>query len=113
MRYELGVLRDYVTELRIAQSIVNTKPELDIDDMDLLAECLNRGEILVMSIIGSLVETGSAGYSQEVREDVLAPEDLAEKLKQGLMEYQFEVVMPDDVPEEEKYSSEDEPVKKS
>ena len=141
MRFEEGVLQDYVTELRQAQMTLNTKPEITPEDFDMVIECLNRCEILVMSLLGSQSQTEGLRMVQVGEEfdfDTASAEEVAAKLSQvfgvkahvilpedlgmgdgnggssgdddGFLEYYGEK---DEVPEEEKYSSEDAPKVKS
>ena len=140
MRFEEGVLQDYVTELRQAQMTLNTKPEITPEDFDMVIECLNRCEILVLSLLGSQSQTEGLRMVQvgeEFNFDTANPQEIAAKLSQvfgvkahvilpedlgldgsngggsgddGFLEYYGEK---DEVPEEEKYSSEDAPKVKS
>ena len=140
MRFEEGVLQDYVTELRQAQMTLNTKPEITPEDFDMVIECLNRCEILVLSLLGSQSQTEGLRMVQVGEEfdfDTASAEEVADKLSQmfgvkahvilpedlglggngggsgdddGFLEYYGEK---DEVPEEEKYSSEDAPKVKS
>ena len=139
MRFEEGVLQDYVTELRQAQMTLNTKPEITPEDFDMVIECLNRCEILVMSLLGSQSQTEGLRMVQVGEEfdfDTASPQEVADKLSKmfgvkahvilpedlglgdgdggsgddGFLEYYGEK---DEVPEEEKYSSDDAPKVKS
>ena len=141
MRFEEGVLQDYITELRQAQLTSNTKPEITPEDFDMVIECLNRCEILVLSLLGSQSQTEGLRMVQVGEEfdfDTASAEEVAAKLSQvfgmkahvilpedlglgdsngggsgdddGFLEYYGEK---DEVPEEEKYSSEDAPKVKS
>jgi len=140
MRFEEGVLQDYVTELRQAQMTLNTKPEITPEDFGMVIECLNRCEILVLSLLGSQSQTEGLRMVQVGEEfdfDTASAEEVAAKLSQvfgmkahvilpedlglggdgsgsgdddGFLEYYGEK---DEVPEEEKYSSEDAPKVKS
>lgn len=141
MRFEEGVLQDYITELRQAQMTLNTKPEITPADFDMVIECLNRCEILVMSLLGSQSQTEGLRMVQVGEEfdfDTASAEEVAAKLSQ-VFGVKAHVILPDDlglgdgdggsggdddgflehygekaeVPEEEKYSSEDEPKVKS
>ena len=135
MRFEEGVLQDYITELRQAQLTLNTKPEITPADFDMVIECLNRCEILVLSLLGSQSQTEGLRMVQVGEEfdfDTASPQEVADKLSQ-VFGMKAHVIMPDDldfdgdgddgflehygekaeVPEEEKYSSEDEPKVKS
>lgn len=135
MRFEEGVLQDYITELRQAQLTLNTKPEITPEDFDMVIECLNRCEILVLSLLGSQSQTEGLRMVQVGEEfdfDTASPQEVADKLSK-MFGVKAHVIMPDDldfdgddddgfleyygekveVPEEEKYSSEDEPKVKS
>lgn len=127
MRYEENVLRDYISELRTVQLNINTKPELDADDMDAVAECLNRCEILVMSLLGSQAELKSGQVDFDVGEDLvfdtLSPEEIALRIQQAFGANSFQVILPDDdgfdeyvgegESEDDKFSSDDQPKVKS
>ena len=142
MRFEEGVLQDYVTELRQAQMTLNTKPEITPEDFDMVIECLNRCEILVLSLLGSQSQTEGlrmVQVGQEFDFDTASAEEVAAKLSQ-VFGMKAHVILPEDlglgggsggwdgddddgflehygekveVPEEEKYSSEDAPKVKS
>ena len=135
MRFEEGVLQDYITELRQAQLTLNTKPEITPEDFDMVIECLNRCEILVLSLLGSQSQTEGLRMVQVGEEfdfDTASPQEVADKLSK-IFGVKAHVIMPDDldfdgdgdggflehygekdeVPEEEKYSSEDAPKVKS
>lgn len=133
MRFEEGVLQDYVTELRQAQLTLNTKPEITSEDFDMVIECLNRCEILVLSLLGSQSQTEGLRMVQVGEEfdfDTASPQEVAAKLSQ-VFGMKAHVILPEDlggddddgflehygekaeVPEEEKYSSEDAPKVKS
>ena len=141
MRFEEGVLQDYVTELRQAQMTLNTKPEITPEDFDMVIECLNRCEILVLSLLGSQSQTEGlrmVQVGQEFDFDTASAEEVAAKLTQ-MFGVKAHVILPEDlglggdgssggsdddgflehygekaeIPEEEKYSSEDAPKVKS
>lgn len=143
MRFEEGVLQDYVTELRQAQLTLNTKPEITSEDFDMVIECLNRCEILVLSLLGSQSQTEGLRMVQVGEEfdfDTASAQEVAAKLSQ-VFGMKAHVILPEDlgmggdgsggwggddddgflehygekaeVPEEEKYSSEDVPKVKS
>lgn len=140
MRFEEGVLQDYVTELRQAQLTLNTKPEITSEDFDMVIECLNRCEILVLSLLGSQSQTEGLRMVQVGEEfdfDTASAEEVAAKLSQ-VFGMKAHVILPEDlglggsnggssdddgflehygekaeVPEDEKYSSEDAPKVKS
>ena len=139
MRFEEGVLQDYITELRQAQMTLNTKPEITPEDFDMVIECLNRCEILVLSLLGSQSQTEGlrmVQVGQEFDFDTASAEEVAAKLSQ-VFGVKAHVILPEDlglggdgggsdddgflehygekaeVSEEEKYSSEDEPKVKS
>lgn len=140
MRFEEGVLQDYITELRQAQLTLNTKPEITPEDFDMVIECLNRCEILVLSLLGSQSQTEGLRMVQvgeEFNFDTASAEEVAAKLSQ-VFGVKAHVILPEDlglggssggsgdddgfleyygekaeVPEEEKYSSEDAPKVKS
>lgn len=140
MRFEEGVLQDYITELRQAQLTLNTKPEITSEDFDIVIECLNRCEILVLSLLGSQSQTEGLRMVQVGEEfdfDTASAEEVAAKLSQ-VFGMNAHVILPEDlgmggdgggwddddgflehygekaeVPEEEKYSSEDVPKVKS
>ena len=134
MRFEEGVLQDYITELRQAQMTLNTKPEITPEDFDMVIECLNRCEILVLSLLGSQSQTEGLRMVQvgeEIDFDTASPQEVADKLSK-MFGVKAHVILPEDlgldddddgflefngekgeVPEEEKYSSEDAPKVKS
>lgn len=123
MRYEENVLRDYITELRTAQLLINTKPELDGADMDLIAECLNRCEILTMSLLGSQVELAKGkidvGVGEEFNFEQLSPEEIAQRISEAFNGSNVSVIFPedlfseDDAEVQEKYDADQEPKVKS
>ena len=135
MRFEEGVLQDYITELRQAQLTLNTKPEITPEDFDMVIECLNRCEILVLSLLGSQSQTEGLRMVQvgeEIDFDTASPQEVADKLSK-MFGVKAHVILPEDlglgdgdddgflehygengeVPEEEKYSSDDAPKVKS
>lgn len=135
MRFEEGVLQDYITELRQAQLTLNTKPEITPEDFDMVIECLNRCEILVLSLLGSQSQTEGLRMVQVGEEfdfDTASPQEVADKLSK-MFGVKAHVILPEDlgldgsdddgfleyygekeeVPEEEKYSSDDAPKVKS
>lgn len=92
MIYEQGVLRDLVTELRVVQVDVNTKKEFTSEDMDRIAEALNRAEMLVLSILGSQIAGGQPPTGVPLNIESLS----AQILKQRMAEEGGEVVLPED-----------------
>ena len=133
MRFEEGVLQDYVTELRQAQMTLNTKPEITPEDFDMVIECLNRCEILVMSLLGSQSQTEGLRMVQVGEEfdfDTASAEEVAAKLSQ-VFGMKAHVILPEDLGlgdsddeafrefngeptgEEAKYCADDAPKKKS
>lgn len=139
MRFEEGVLQDYITELRQAQLTLNTKPEITPEDFDMVIECLNRCEILVLSLLGSQSQTEGLRMVQvgeDIDFDTASPQEVADKLSK-MFGVKAHVILPEDlgmggdggggdddgflgyygekeeVLEEEKYSSDDAPKVKS
>lgn len=134
MVYELGVLQDYLTDLRMSQMVINTKQEFTADDLDDIVETLNRCEMLVLSLIGS---QGANADMSVGGVDIDLSNKSPEEVKAELMNLfggagtgvgQFGVViLPDDgvegefgeygedapISEDQKYSADDEPKVKS
>lgn len=131
MRYEEGVLQDFLTELRTAQLILNTKPEITPEDFDLVVDSLNRCEMLVLSIMGSQAATGGlrmVSIGQDFDPSTATKEEVLERLKAAFGK-DVHLVMPEDLGlddeeafrefngeptgEEAKYCADEAPKKKS
>lgn len=131
MRYEEGVLQDFLTELRTAQLILNTKPEITPEDFDLVVDSLNRCEMLVLSIMGSQAATGGlrmVSIGQDFDPSTATKEEVLERLKAAFGS-DVHLVMPEDLGlddeevfrefngeptgEEAKYCADEAPKKKS
>lgn len=131
MRYEEGVLQDFLTELRTAQLILNTKPEITPEDFDLVVDSLNRCEMLVLSIMGSQAATGGlrmVSVGQDFDPSTATKEEVLERLKAAFGK-DVHLVMPEDLDlddeeafrefngeptgEEAKYCADEAPKKKS
>lgn len=128
MVFKEGVLRDYLTELRTAQTILGTEPELTGDHLDQIDDCLNRCELLVLSLLAGMLDRQDYAIGVDITTGKLNPSEASESI-QSLFNHSgsgHSVVLPDDftyqfdevggdlkVSEEDKFSADDEPLKKS